>query len=472
MLFNSWLFVVFFIIVIVLYRFMNHQHQNRLLLIASYVFYGTWDWRFLSLIIISTLIDYTVGKRIGKHSDAKRRKVLLAISVVANLGMLAFFKYFGFFTTQMATLLEALGFEAHFPSLRIILPVGISFYTFQTMSYTIDIYRKQTKPIHDILDFALYVSFFPQLVAGPIERSTHLMPQVLLPRKLTATDFNEGLYLVCLGFFKKVVIADNMAIIANAIFNEDSSTINGAASLVAVYAFAFQIYGDFSGYSAIARGISKWLGFDLMVNFRMPYFAISPKDFWSRWHISLSTWLRDYLYIPLGGNRGGEWKIYRNLMLTMLLGGLWHGAGWNFIVWGAFHGVILVIYRLLSHLFNVDNSSIRSVWINAFSGLIMFHLVCVTWLLFRAKTLEQAWLMFLSIFGNFQLTPIVLGSFWIILFYVSPLMIYEYWVEKRGNLLEIMNVRWSIRFLVYSYFTLMILFFHPSVNAEFIYFQF
>ena len=472
MLFNSWLFLLFFLCVIILYRMLGHRSQNRMLLIMSYVFYGTWDWRFLSLIVISSIVDYVVGQQLNMQTGRKKRQFLLITSLGVNLGILAFFKYYGFFIDQIVHLLSSIGFSADLPTLRIILPVGISFYTFQTMSYTVDVFKGKTKTVNNFLDFALYVAFFPQLVAGPIERSSHFMPQVLNPRTVSREDFKEGFYLVLLGFFKKIVIADNMAIIANAFFNADSSMINGAASLVGVYAFAFQIYGDFSGYSAIARGISKWLGFDLIVNFRMPYFAISPKDFWSRWHISLSTWLRDYLYIPLGGNKGVEWKIYRNLLLTMLLGGLWHGAGWNFIVWGIFHGVILIIYRLLSKRFNVDDANRRPFFVNLLCGTFMFHLVCVTWLLFRADNIAHAWYMFIAISTNFTCTPLVLSSFCMIVFYCTPLMLYEYWLERNNDLLALMKSSWKFQSIVYVYLFGMLLLFHPIVTGKFIYFQF
>lgn len=293
MLFNSFTFWIFFLAVFLLYQRLDHKWQNRMLLVASYVFYGTWDWRFLSLIWLSTAIDYVVGLKLGADSrvetSQRARKGWLALSVCANLGLLGFFKYYGFFTYEMASLLAWLGIPVALPSLNIVLPVGISFYTFQTMSYTIDVYRRQIKPTRDLEAFALYVAFFPQLVAGPIERSTHLMPQVLSPRHSQPGDFAEGLYLVTIGLFKKVVIADNMAEIVNGVFQSPLSELSRLDCLVGVYAFAFQIYGDFSGYSAIARGVARWLGFDIMVNFNLPYFAQSPREFWHRWHISLST---------------------------------------------------------------------------------------------------------------------------------------------------------------------------------------
>ena len=334
MLFNSFIFWAFFAVVLLVYRRLKHRGQNRLLLVASYVFYGYWDWRFLSLILLSTVVDYYVAIGIESSSDARRRKRLLCGSMLTNLGLLGVFKYFGFFAEEAVRVLNAVGMPASLPSLQVVLPVGISFYTFQTMSYTIDVYRGQTRAARNVLDFALFVCFFPQLVAGPVERSHRLMPQILNPRKETPGQFSEGLYHILFGLFKKVVIADNMARLVNTVFAVPVSQLTGAECLVGVYAFAFQIYGDFSGYSSMAQGLARWMGFNLMSNFRMPYLAVSPSDFWRRWHISLSQWLRDYLYVGLGGNRLGKLMTYRNLLLTMVLGGLWHGAGWTFLVWG------------------------------------------------------------------------------------------------------------------------------------------
>ena len=475
MLFNSYIFWVFLAGVVALYRLLPHRAQNRMLLVASYVFYGAWDWRFLGLIALSTVVDYFIARALGASHDPGRRRALMWTSVGVNLGILAVFKYYGFFAGELATLLNGAGLGVLLPTLDIVLPVGISFYTFQTMSYTIDVYRGQTEPAEGFLDFALYVSFFPQLVAGPIERSTRLLPQILTPRTVTRDDFCEGLYLVAIGLFKKVVIADNMAQIANAVFNTPTATLSGFEALVGVYAFAFQIYGDFSGYSAIARGVSRWLGFDLMVNFRMPYFAVSPSDFWRRWHISLSSWLRDYLYIPLGGNRSSSLMTYRNLVLTMLLGGLWHGAAWTFIAWGAVHGAILAIYRYAEHARDTPmpwaDPGRSGLW-RAGAILLMFHIVCVTWLLFRAESMGQAYDMFSALFTRFDPTTVGLGMLGTIMFYVTPLMAYEWWVERRGDLMELTHVAWPARAVAYTYCTLMIWLFAAPTQSEFIYFQF
>src|SRR5690606_34107881 len=305
MIFNSYVFWAFYALVLFLYWRLPHRAQNRLLLVASYVFYGYWDWRFLSLLAISTLIDYYVSHAICRQPDQRVRRRLLVFSIVANLGILGYFKYAGFFVREFADLLEMLGFQANLPVLNIVLPVGISFFTFHTMAYTIDVYRGVTKPASSLLDFGLFVAFFPQLVAGPIERSSRLLPQLIGPRSLRSGDFAEGLYHILIGLLKKVVIADNPAPIVERVFSTPTAELTSADVLIGVYAFAFQIYGDFSGYSSIAQGTAKWLGIDLSYNCKMPYFSRSPSEFWRRWHITLSQWLRDYLYIPLGGNRCG-----------------------------------------------------------------------------------------------------------------------------------------------------------------------
>src|SRR5690606_20634460 len=387
--------------------------------------------------------------------DRAHKKAWLAASVVLNLGILGFFKYFDFFVESLSSVLVAAGLPGLEPVLNVVLPVGISFYTFQTMSYTIDVYRGHLKPSRDLLDFAVYVSFFPQLVAGPIERATRFLPQIVSPRQRTAADLPEGAYLVLSGLFRKVVIADNLAAIANGIFSADPSTLTGPEVVVGVYAFAFQIYGDFSGYSAIARGVAHWLGYDLMVNFRMPYLAVSPSDFWRRWHISLSTWLRDYLYIPLGGNRAGTVATYRNLALTMLLGGLWHGAAWTFVAWGAFHGLILVAYRAFA---GKRDASERPLLARLPAMFVMFHLVCVSWLLFRAESIGQAFQMAVTAVSDFSFTPLAIGALGTLAFFVVPLMLYEVWVERKGDLEAVLKTSWLTRGIIYAYLVLMMIF--------------
>ncbi len=469
MLFNSFVFWCFFAAVIVLYRRLRHRPQNRMLLVASYVFYGSWDWRFLSLILLSTVVNYLAALGIN-GAKGRRRKLPCGLSIVVSLGILATFKYFGFFLEEFQSLTELLGVKLSMSSLKLVLPVGISFYTFQTMSYTIDVYRGTTKAVSDFQDFALYVCFFPQLVAGPIERSSVLMPQVVNPRKNHPDDFTQGLYLILLGLFKKIVIADNLAMIVNGIFAKSTGDLSGMEALAGIYAFAFQIYGDFSGYSTIARGLSRWMGFDLTINFRMPYLATTPSDFWQRWHISLSSWLRDYLYIPLGGNRGGPSRLVRNLMLTMVLGGLWHGAAWKFLAWGGLHGLILCLYRPFEK--RKSQQAERLWWRTWAARLLMFHLVCLGWLLFRADSMAQVWGMLVQIATNFDPTPLGRFSFGMLAMLTAPLMLLEYVYERKGDLLWLTRTRWQVRAVVYAYMVWMMIVFQPVRHSEFIYFQF
>ena len=478
MLFNSYIFWVFFAGVIILYRVLPHKLQNRMLLVAGYVFYGSWDWRFLSLLLITTVVDYVVALRIaacqlpqGPRPAAK--KAWLIFSLCVNLGLLGFFKYYGFFARECVDLFERFGLTLSLPTLRVILPVGISFYTFQSIGYVVDVYRGAAVPARSFLDYALYVAFFPQLVAGPIERFNHMMPQIVAPRVSKPGDFAEGLYHVLVGLFKKVVIADNMAFVVNGIFGSEPSKLSGLDCLMGVYAFAFQVYGDFSGYSSIAQGIAKWLGFDLMTNFRMPYFAQTPGDFWRRWHISLSTWLRDYLYIPLGGNRHGTWQTYRNLMLTMFLGGLWHGANWTFVAWGVLHGALLCAYRPFERRLRPAEPSARPrAWRSIIAAFIMFHFVCAGWLLFRADTIGQAWGMFSQMFTDLRVTPLTTYALATIAFFVGPAMLFECWIERSQDILHLTRAALLLRAGAYSYIALMMLVFHPTLNYEFIYFQF
>lgn len=390
MIFSEANFWLFFAIVFALYVVLSHRWQNRMLLVASYVFYGFWDWRFLGLIFLSTAVDYLIALKMDRELSQRRRKMLLMVSLAGNLGMLAIFKYLGFFVESFTELLNHAGFNADPVILNIVLPVGISFYTFQTLSYTIDVYRRDIRAESDFLNFALFVAFFPQLVAGPIERATHLLPNITNPRRITWDGLSRGAVLCVVGLIKKIVIADGVATSVNAVYANPSPS--GLDVLVGTWLFAIQIYCDFSGYTDIARGVSKMLGFDLMRNFAQPYFATNPQEFWHRWHISLSTWLRDYLYISLGGNRHGRWKTYRNLMLTMLLGGLWHGAAWNFVLWGAYQGGLLSLHRALSGRQAHGRDTRRSLggWLWRILGIaLFFQVVCYGWLLFRAQSFAQ-----------------------------------------------------------------------------------
>jgi len=511
MLFNSLNFLVFFIIVYALYLVLPPRKQNVMLLIASYFFYGCWDWRFLTLIWFSTAVDYWVGNCIARAETTAQKRRFLLISLISDLSILGFFKYFNFFADSAYALLSALGLPIAPWHLRIILPVGISFYTFQALSYTIDIYRGQLAPARSLFNFALYVAFFPQLVAGPIERATHLLPQMEKPRVVTWAGIRAGTWLILWGLFKKVVIADNLADIVDPVFN-GAVPLTGVSVLLALYAFAFQIYCDFSGYSDMARGLARYMGVEIMVNFNNPYFALNPSEFWRRWHISLSTWLRDYLYIPLGGNRKGPVRTYINLGLTMLLGGLWHGAAWNFVVWGAYQGALLIVHRLFSSLPLVlanrtrtpirtgaeDSSTSRSTnheyegkasptpglqgagrgeaVYRALSKLlrivIMFHAACIGWLLFRAHSLDQIGQM-LKALGHGWSFDVRLGSWAIALIILClPLWLVQILQERTRDLEAPMKLSLVPRLALVSVVLVMLFCLGNNGGAAFIYFQF
>lgn len=478
MLFNSSTFLIFFPIVYILYLLLNRRLklQNLLLLLASYIFYGNWNWRFLFLLWISTLVDFIIGQLLGRTDDSTvtgktKRKLYLSISIFFSLSLLGFFKYFNFFSGSFIDLVHLFGFQANPITIKVILPVGISFYTFQTMSYTIDVYRKRIQPTNNLINFAVFVAFFPQLVAGPIERAKNLIPQIAVPRHLHPDQFVSGVYLILWGYFKKVVIADNLGQIADQIFN-NYTNYQGVDIILGVLAFAFQIYGDFSGYSDIARGISRLLGFELMVNFRLPYFALNPADFWQRWHISLSSWLRDYLYIPLGGNRKGIIILYRNLAITMLLGGLWHGAAWNFVIWGAYHGLILILFRIFE-----KNPVHLQPWREKYSPIyigfrlcLMFVLTLLGWLFFRADSIHQITYMLanLSLISSRETADFAR----MILFFISPLIVIQLYQYITKDLLILLKIRMPIQVFLYAWMLLWMIVFGVRESTEFIYFQF
>lgn len=353
------------------------------MLFVSYCFYGWWDWRFLTLILLSSLLDYWVALAIEKNNDQQRkRKRYLLVSLFSNLGLLGVFKYFDFFSDSFQFSMSLLGWKVNAVTLDLILPVGISFYTFQTMSYTLDVYRRTIKPTHRIVSFLTYVSFFPQLVAGPIERASNLIPQIEGKREFDLDFFRAGLFQLIFGLFRKIVIADNLAIYVDSVYG-NGGIHSSSTLIIATVFYAFQIYFDFAGYSDMAIGAAKMLGFQFERNFNMPYFSKSLTEFWRRWHISLSSWLKDYLYISLGGNRKGVFLTYRNLLLTMLLGGLWHGSTWNFVIWGAIHGVMLGLEKFIFARFNLKN-------FNAFGYVYTFTLVLISWVFFRAADFDSA----------------------------------------------------------------------------------
>ncbi len=402
MIFNSIDFLLFFPFVYLVYLLSSHRVQNLFLLIASYFFYGYWDYRYLSLLFISTVVDYFVSNKIIHQTTVRKKKLFLILSIISNLSILGFFKYYNFFTLSAKIFLESLGFQVNFILLEFALPLGISFYTFQTMSYTIDVYRGQIFPTKNFFDFALYVSFFPQLVAGPIERATNLLPQVIQPRIIKFKQLQEGTYLVLLGYFKKVYVADNLSFIVDPIYVNPQS--NGAEIVFASLVFLFQIYGDFSGYSDIARGIAKFMGFELMQNFRNPLLSINVGDFWRRWHISFMTWLRDYVYFSIGDKSDSESKKHWKNMLVFFLSGLWHGANWTFVIWGILNGIIYSSYRIIHNLTPQWDES-KNKYISIFGKILFTSLtLCAIFLpliYFRSTSLELAWIHTKALFINF-----------------------------------------------------------------------
>jgi len=396
MLFNSIDFVIFLPIVFLLYWFVANKNlklQNLLIVVSSYIFYGWWDWRFLSLILFSTLIDYSVGVRLSKEENTSKRKILLWISILVNLGFLSFFKYYNFFLDNFITAFSFLGTPINAQGLNIILPVGISFYTFQTLSYSIDVYNRKLEPTKDFIAFTAFVSFFPQLVAGPIERATNLLPQFYKKRTFEYSKAVDGLRQILWGLFKKIVIADNSAQIANEIFN-NSSDYSGSTLVLGAIFFTFQIYGDFSGYSDIAIGTSRLFGFNLKQNFAFPYFSRDIAEFWRRWHISLSTWFRDYLYIPLGGSRGSTWMKVRNTFAIFIVSGFWHGANWTFIVWGALNALYFLPLLLLNKNRTNTNTVAQGKYLPTLKEFyqigITFSLTVLAWVFFRAENIGHA----------------------------------------------------------------------------------
>ena len=493
MLFNSFEFALFLGAVLCIYPFLGLRWQNLWLLCASYLFYGLWDWRFLTLIAFSTTLDFFLAKRIYALNDDVVRKRFLLVSLCANLGLLGVFKYFNFFVDSFIVLGAQIGLNLDTPTLRLLPPVGISFYTFQSMAYSIDVYRRQLKPERNFITFALFISYFPQLVAGPIERASRLLPQFRQQRRVTVDCVRCGLVLILIGLFKKVVIADNAGTAVNSIFSDipsqDSITLIAGGIL-----FTLQIYGDFSGYSNMARGMSRLLGIQLVENFKTPYLSANISEFWRRWHVSLSEWLRDYLYIPLGGSRGGERKTQRNLMLTMLLGGLWHGAAWTFVLWGALNGAYLVIHRwwqqrnawrrktpdkkqepepeqagrssggILSGIMRAD--FLR--WLLAV--ILTYACVTVAFIIFRADSLTDVVAYaqgIAALRGGVPLRDLALIAILVVL--LAPLEFVQY--TNKDQLLAVRGLLLPLRGLLYAIMVLGLLL-ASSSDIPFIYFQF
>ena len=474
MIFHSLDFVVFFIVVVAVYWRLGRRAQNVLLLVSSYFFYGYVHPWFLILIGSSTVIDYASARAMEQWPERKR--LFMAASIISNFGMLGFFKYFNFFIDNVHAVLAAAGVSADLPQLRVLLPVGISFYTFQAMSYTVDVYRGELRARRSLLDVAVFISFFPHLVAGPIQRASYLLPQVEGARRFSLDKASSGFSLIVWGFFKKLVIADNVGVIANKVFalNDPSFEVLWAG----VFAFAIQIYADFSAYTDIARGTSRWLGFELTQNFDHPYLARNPADFWRRWNISLSTWFRDYVYIPLGGSRAGEVTWARNVLVTFLLSGLWHGASWNYVLWGLYHGVLLLLTRaheLLGKPRNGRRAADFTVrrWAQT-AG--MFVLTLVGWLLFRETELS-------AIVRDLRLSPFHSSAFerqaglylFLLAFgYSLPLWIQSIWVEMHRDQPEA-PATWetaTLRAVACGAAFATILVLRSKTSLDFIYFQF
>lgn len=482
MLFNSFRFLIFFPIVVILYFGIPHKYRWILLLAASYYFYMCWKAEYLLLIIASTLVDYYAGLRMGKIPEKEKRRFYLILSLSVNLGLLFTFKYFNFVNESLRQAFQYFNIMYHVPTLKVLLPVGISFYTFQTLSYTIDVYRGDREPERHLGIFALYVSFFPQLVAGPIERSTRLLPQFFEKMEFDYQRVKDGLLLMAWGFFKKVVIADWVAIFVNRVYS-NPELYPGLPSIVATYFFAFQIYCDFSGYSDIAIGAAQVMGYRLMLNFRRPYFSKSIGEFWKRWHISLSSWFRDYLYIPLGGNRVKRARMYGNIFIVFLVSGFWHGANWTFIVWGGLHGAYLLISRWTAQwrnrLHQISGLAKIPKVHRIIKVVITFHLVLFAWIFFRAKSIGDAFLIIGNLFTRFNVSALFsingFGVQHFALSIVSILVLIAVELFQRNHNIRLwlsarpVIMRWAIYYGLIIY----ILLFGAYDNTnEFIYFQF
>ena len=489
MLFNSYTFLVFFVVVLLLYNLpISWKARKIILLLASFVFYAAWNPPFILLLWLSTLVDFEVGKRLYAQQDPFRKKLLLVVSLAGNLGMLFFFKYGGFLLENFITLTGLLGIDFHPAKPNIILPAGISFYTFTTLSYTIDMYKREIPPVKSLLDFSLFVTFFPHLVAGPIVRPPQLVPQFETPRYATSTQFVQGMFLLTLGLFMKVFLADNLlASVADSVFSARMPLLPLDA-WTGVLAFSGQIFCDFAGYSACAIGIAATLGFVLPDNFRFPYAALGFSDFWRRWHITLSAWLRDYLYVPLGGNRHGTFRTYLNLMITMLLGGLWHGASWTFVAWGTLHGLFLCIERFINSLAAAKITRLQPVGVvqnslapaikskvpgQVLLALFTFFLVNVTWVFFRSPDFRTAGGLLAAMFGFVPQGAALLSTMDIlkVILITAGLLVSHWFLKNTSTLAVIENARWWVSGLLWGGMLVLLLLSQENSNA-FIYFQF
>lgn len=482
MLFNSAAFAVFLPVVFILYWFVTNKNlrlQNILLLLSSYFFYACWDWRFLFLLTFSTFLDYSTGLIMGRTENQATKKMWFWLSIVINLGFLGIFKYYNFFVSSFAEAAAGLGFNTNPVLLEILLPVGISFYTFHGLSYVIDIYKGRIKAEKDFVDYAVFVSFFPLLVAGPIERATHLLPQIKAPRIFNLERAKDGLRQILWGLVKKIVIADQCAEMANNIFN-NSGELSGSSLVLGAIFFTFQIYGDFSGYSDIALGTARLFGIELLRNFAFPYFSRDIAEFWRRWHISLSSWFRDYLYIPLGGSRGGLWMKIRNTFIIFLVSGFWHGANWTFIVWGALHAFyflpLLLSNRNRDNIEIVAQGKMFPTMREAYNMISTFALVAFAWIFFRAENITHAFKYIGGIFSASLFTSPEFendGAAARILMLAAICMIVEWIGRENRYALETLTLKWKkpVRWAFYYVLTIAI-FIYGGKDEQFIYFQF
>ena len=474
MLFNSYKFLFFLVFVFFLYWFVCNKSlkkQNILILAASYFFYGWWSYKFLGLLALSTFLDYAYGFGVASP-NRKKAKIFLWLSIINNLGILGVFKYYNFFAVQFQLLFQAMGWQANPVLLNVFLPVGISFYTFHGMSYVFDIYKGKQKPVSSFVDYAVFVCFFPLLVAGPIERASHLLPQVQQKRTFNYYQAVQGLRLILWGMFKKVVIADNLSVIVNKIFSNYQYE-NGATLIVVAIAFSFQIYGDFSGYSDIAIGTAKLFGFELLSNFKFPYFARDIAEFWRRWHISLSSWFRDYLYIPLGGSKEGKMRAVINTFIIFIVSGFWHGADWKFVIWGFIHACMFLPLLLLSRNRTYTTGivagdrklpNIKELW----QILSTFTFVTIAWVFFRAESMNVALKYFQNIYFSISDNPsqlLVLQGCLVSFAYIIPLILSDWWLRRDERSLR------KAPFLVYLLMGILI-YINFGTNSSFIYFQF
>jgi alginate O-acetyltransferase complex protein AlgI len=470
MTFNSIQYVVFLLLVIGVVWSIRSRWRNPVILLASYAFYASWDWRFLGLIVVSTLIGYTSGLALEGTDDETKRKEILAVRIVLNLALLGVFKYANFFLDSGAGVLRLAGVDVNNPALRIILPIAISDMTCEEIAYAMDVYRRDIRATHNLVHYAIFVAFFPKLVAGPILRPKELLPQIADDRPPPDRDMvREGVWLILLGLVKKVVLADSMARVADEAFNNPDS-FGSVGLIVGVYAFAIQIYGDFSGYTDIARGSAQLLGFHLPLNFRQPYLSNSITAFWKTWHISLSSWLRDYLYIPLGGNRRGPRRTMVNLFTVMVLGGLWHGAGWTFVVWGALHGGYLAFERWRSIDVRHDNSARPPRIADLWRIFVTFHLVCLAWIAFRAPTIGSAW-DYLSNMADLRSPLQGAGGAVLLVPVAAAVILIDLWQRRTGAEVPSSNSPARNGALVAAGATAIVLF-SGAATVPFIYFQF